>query len=75
MLDAAIGEDELAAWQRLDCLAELRMRAQRGIVDGMRALQKLVRADAVVDHQALKRGAMFVVIALLKRASLVGLEL
>ncbi len=51
------------------------MRAQCGIVDGMRALQKLVRADAVVDHQALKRGAMFVVITLLKRASLVGLEL
>ena len=75
MRHGAVGEDELAARQRLDGVPEFRMRQKRRIVDGMRFFQEGIRADAVMQHQAFQRRAMLMVIAFLQRACLVPLHL
>ena len=51
------------------------LRDHMQTIDGMGAFQKLVRADAVMDHQALKRRAVVVIIAILQCPGLVGIEL
>ena len=75
VLDAAVGEDELASRQRLDSGGELRLRRQRGIVDRMRLLQEIVGIDAVMDHQPLQGRAVLEVILLLQFAGVFSLHL
>ena len=48
----AVGEDQLAAGQRVQGLVQGRIGRHRRMIDVMHIVEKVVRRDAMLDHQA-----------------------
>jgi hypothetical protein len=72
MAAIAIGEDEFAARQCPDLRAEGRVRRKMRVVDIVHLLQKIVRVDAVPDHQPVQRRAVVAIKLFLQRARLIA---
>ena len=71
VLARAVGEDELAARQLLDRVAELGIGQQRRMVDLVHELEEVVGLHAVLGHQPAHGGAVALVIVLLDPERLV----
>ena len=71
MLAGAVGENQLAAGQLLECQAERGVGLERRVVDLMHEIEEVVRLHAVLGHQPAHRGAVAAVIVLLQPERLV----
>ena len=71
----AVGEDELAARQLFDRIAELGIGQQRRVIDLVHELQEIVGLHAVLGHQPAHRGAVALVVILLDLERLVLADL